>query len=178
MSAGAQLQAHQSNALEPSFFMAYSRRDFEFTDKLVSALTERGFKLYIDRQDILAGEDWERRLGTLIAGADSIILVLSPDAVSSDRILWELEEAERLGKRVLPVVYRRFDPSQAAARINAINWIFFDNPDAFDKSLNILVTALETDLPWIREHSRLLQRARRRLDLDSVGSDTISRAVS
>src|SRR5262249_1921279 len=36
---------------------------------------------------------------------------------------------------------------------------FFDNPDAFDKSLNILVTALETDLPWIREHSRLLQRA-------------------
>jgi hypothetical protein len=131
----------------------------EFADRLVSALTERGFEPYIDRKDILAGEDWTQRLGTLIAGADSIILILSPSAVTSEITQWEIRQAERFGKRLFPIVWRRFDPSQAPPHINDINWIFFDDPNTFSDSLDRLATALEIDLPWIREHTRLLQRA-------------------
>jgi hypothetical protein len=61
-------------------FVSYSRDDLEFADQLVSALEAFDFDLVIDRQGISAGEDWQRRLGALIAEADTVVFLLSPSA--------------------------------------------------------------------------------------------------
>jgi hypothetical protein len=65
-------------------FISYSRKDSaEFADELVAGLEYGGFGPILDRHDIAAGEDWEARLGGLIAQSDTVVFVTSPEAVKS-----------------------------------------------------------------------------------------------
>jgi len=58
---------------------------------------------FLDRHDIAAGEDWEARLGGLIAQSDTVVFVVSPESVKSERCVWEVERTLGLSKRLLPV---------------------------------------------------------------------------
>jgi hypothetical protein len=63
-------------------FISYSRKDSaEFADELLAGLKVAGFAPFLDRHDIAAGEDWEVRLGGLIEQADTVVFVVSPEAV-------------------------------------------------------------------------------------------------
>ena len=87
-------------------FVSYSRNDLEFADQLDAALKACGFECFIDRHGISGGEDWKRRLGNLISEADTVVFVLSPSSARSAICDWEVEEAARLNKRILPLVFR------------------------------------------------------------------------
>ena len=66
-------------------FISYSRRDStEFADELVNGLELAGFAPYLDRHNVAPGEKWEVRLGGLIAQADTVIFVVSPESVKSE----------------------------------------------------------------------------------------------
>jgi WD40 repeat protein len=69
----------QQNAEKAKVFISYSRKDLAFADRLDTALRARGFEPLIDRSEIYAFEDWWKRIQALIAQADTIIFVLSPD---------------------------------------------------------------------------------------------------
>jgi len=72
---------------EPSrlrVFISYSRKDEDFAQELLTGLELVSFDPNLDKHDIAAGEDWEARLGRLIESADTVIFVISPDAVASD----------------------------------------------------------------------------------------------
>ena len=62
-------------------FISYSRADKAFAADLVLGLAACGFAAYIDREDIAAGEVWQKRLAGLIAEADTIVYVISPDSL-------------------------------------------------------------------------------------------------
>src|SRR5581483_5001967 len=67
-----------------TIFISYSRRDLAFADRIDAALKARGFHTLIDRSEIYALEDWWKRIEGLIAQADTVVFILSPDAVASD----------------------------------------------------------------------------------------------
>src|SRR5271166_6647160 len=87
-------------------FISYSRDDLAFADQLDAALGVANFATSIDRHGISAGEDWKTRLGALIRDADTVVFVLAPSSARSPIGAWEVEEAVRLGKRILPVLCR------------------------------------------------------------------------
>ena len=64
-------------------FISYSRADLAFANRLEAELKARGFEPLMDRTEIYAFEDWWARIQALITQADTIIFVLSPEAVSS-----------------------------------------------------------------------------------------------
>src|SRR6516164_6471105 len=83
-------------------FISYSRKDMAFADRLETALKERGFEPLMDRTDIYAFEEWWKRIEALIVGADTVVFVLSPDAVASDVALREVSflSAEAVATRL------------------------------------------------------------------------------
>ena len=87
-------------------FISYSRKDSAFSNRLVDALNARGFEAYLDKKDILPGEPWKERLDALILSADAIGVVISPDSIASQVCAWEVERAESLQKKMLPLVHR------------------------------------------------------------------------
>ncbi len=145
-------------------FISYSRDDLTFADQLDEGLRACGFATMIDRHGISGGEDWKHRLGNLIRDADTIVFVLSSSSAKSEICAWEVSEAARLGKRIIPVVCQPLDGASAPPQLAELNYIFFcEEPKSpgsgWGSGLARLMTALNTDLDWLREHTRLLQRA-------------------
>jgi formylglycine-generating enzyme required for sulfatase activity len=64
-------------------------------------------------------------------------------------------EAERLGKRTLPIVIQDVEPTLIPGRIKRFNYIFIRNADEQASGLVKLVGAVQTDINWIRTHTRL-----------------------
>jgi len=142
-------------------FISYSRKDMTFADRIDAALKVRGFEPLIDRAEIYAFEDWWRRIEGLIGKADTVVFVLSPDAVKSAVALKEVEYAASLNKRFAPVVFRRVDDSAVPEPLRRLNFIFFDEPELFEASADQLAVALKTDINWIRRHTEFGEASRR-----------------
>jgi TPR repeat protein len=145
-------------------FISYSRDDLYFADQLNAALNACGFECLIDRHGISGGEDWKQRLGNLIREADTVVFVLSPTSARSEICAWEVEEAARLNKRILPVNCQPLEGATPPPRLRDLNYIFFYadpkvSDSGFGTGLASLIAALNTDFDWLREHTRYLQRA-------------------
>jgi TIR domain/WD domain, G-beta repeat len=146
-------------------FISYARSDgAALAEDLVTGLELSGFAPFLDRHDIAAAEDWEARLGALIQSADTVVFIISPAAIKSERCAWEVECAAKFGKRLIPV---RLIPIQGDAvaeadvpeRLRRLNYVFFRGGQSSLKPISELATALRQDVEWIREHTRLTEAA-------------------
>jgi formylglycine-generating enzyme required for sulfatase activity len=142
-------------------FISYSRKDLTFADKLDAALRARGFDPLIDRDEIYAFEEWWPRIQSLITQADTIIFVLSPEAVTSDVCKKEVEFGASLNKRFAPVVCKRVNDEAVPAPLRRFNYIFCDDDAQFDARMDLLAEALATDIGWIRKHTEFEALAQR-----------------
>src|ERR1700720_691636 len=126
--------AEHADGTEPKarIFISYSRKDMAFADRLDAALKARGFEPLIDREEIYAFEDWWKRIEALISRADTVVFVLSPDAVASDVALKEVAHAASLNKRFAPIVARRVEDAAVPEPLRRLNFIFFDDPEGFE----------------------------------------------
>ena len=155
--------AEHATRVEPKakVFISYSRKDMSFVDQLEPALKARGFEPLIDRTEIYAFEDWWKRIEALIGQADTIVFVISPDAVASEVAQKEVAHAASLNKRFAPIVCRQTPDSAIPEPLRRLNFIFFDQPDRFEAAADQLAEALRTDLGWIRQHTEFGEAARR-----------------
>jgi TIR domain len=149
---------HQPKA---KIFISYSRKDMALAERLEAALKARGFEPLIDRSEIYAFEDWWQRIQKLIGGADTIVFMLSPDALASEVALKEVTHAASLNKRFAPIVVRRVEDAAIPDTLRRLNFIFFDDPERFESSIDQLAEALTTDIGWIRQHTEFGETARR-----------------
>src|SRR5882757_4097095 len=132
MIAGTAQPARGEGETKAKIFISYSRKDIAFADRLEAALKARGFEPLIDRSEIYAFEDWWKRIEALIARADTVVFVLSPDAVSSEVCNKEVAFAASLNKRFAPIVFRRVAADAIPAALRRLNFIFFDDEAQFD----------------------------------------------
>src|SRR6516225_1098536 len=143
-------------------FISYSRRDSAaFADELMAGLEVAGFAPFLDRHDIAAGEDWEARLGGLIAQSDTVVFVISPEAIKSEQCTWEVDRTLELSKRLLPVIFKSVPDHDIPEKLRRLQFVSFDSGTGFARPLSQLAEALRVDLDWIREHTRLGDLARR-----------------
>jgi formylglycine-generating enzyme required for sulfatase activity len=143
-------------------FISYSRKDSAaFADELVAGLEVAGFAPFLDRHDIAAGEEWEARLGGLITQSDTVVFVVSPEAVKSERCTWEVDRTLELSKRLLPVIFKPVPELDIPEKLRRLQFVRFDSGPGFARPLSQLAEALRVDLDWIREHTRLGENATR-----------------
>lgn len=153
-------EAHSPEAAK--VFVSYSRRDSgDFAEEIVAGLELAGFAPLLDCHDIAAGEEWEARLGGLIAQADTVVFVLSPEAVSSRRCQWEVEKAAAQSKRLLPVIFKPVADADIPQELQKRQYIRFDTGLGINRPLAQLADALRQNIDWIREHTRLGEVATR-----------------
>lgn len=149
-------------------FVSYSRRDADFVHDLAAALRDRSYLVDFDRggdalkvdSGIAPTDQWRVRLLDMIAAADTVVFVVSPDSAASDVCDWEIEQAQRLGKRLIPILWRAIDFASATQRLSALNVTIAFDVD-FARGLAGLIQAIDNDVDWLREQSRLTMLARR-----------------
>ncbi|RMF78339.1 MAG: toll/interleukin-1 receptor domain-containing protein [Chloroflexi bacterium] len=148
-------------------FISYSRKDEQFVRQLYEFLIRSGRSqndIWIDWQDIPLTADWWREIQKGIEGADTFAFVISPNSVNSEVCYNEIEHAVANNKRFVPILYRDLiDEADKAAlhpAISSHNWIFMNDRANLKQATQAMLDALETDLHHVREHTRLLVRAK------------------
>lgn len=164
-----------TNALPPltrknDVFISYSRRDKAFVEQLYTNFRQAGRDPWVDWDDICKGEDWWKSIQRGIEEADSVVFVISPDSVMS-KVCWdEVDYAAQLNKRFLPLLWREgFEMAHVHRSISQHNWIFARETDDHHGAFQELLNALDTDLDYVRAHTRLLVRS---LEWQNRGQDS------
>ena len=140
-------------------FISYSRKDIEFAQRIHHELEARDREPWVDWQDIPPTSEWVDEVYAVIQATDTFLFVISPDSVVSEICALEIEHAVKHNKRLVPVVLRDVEDDQVHSVISAHNWVFLREEDDFEANFELLIDALDTDLEYVKEHTRLLTRA-------------------
>ena len=123
-------------------FISYRRKDSEFVKQLYQELTDRGVSAWFDKESIEVADHWRTSIAKGIRGCKVFILVLSPDAVESTNIRKEVDLAERHGKTIIPLMWRKTEiPEAFEYALAGIQWIDFKgtvSPENFDELADVV----------------------------------------
>lgn len=145
-------------------FISYSRHDADYVARLAEDLESRGKDVWIDVEGIRDAEVFPAALRRAIESSDAFLFVISPDSVRSQFCEQEVAHASELNKRIVPLALRDVPDEEIPNEIRFRNWI----PAAEQTSVERLLAALETDLEWEHQHTRLTVKA---LEWDQAGRD-------
>ena len=148
-------------------FICYARVDKDFALKLRDRLGDQKREVRIDLKDVPPTTEWWTEICAHIEAADNFVFLISPDSCGSDTCRQEIAYAEANHKRLIPVVYRSVRAKELPPALARIQWISFTD-DTFERAFESLIEALDTDVDWVRSHTRVLVRA---LEWDRNGRD-------
>ncbi|MCP2244147.1 toll/interleukin-1 receptor domain-containing protein [Lentzea aerocolonigenes] len=180
--------AASSDEARTRVFLSYSRKDSDFVIRLAAELDARGYLVDFDQSSrdpnnvitgISAEDLWWIRLQEMIALADVVLFVVSPDSIRSAICDEEIAFAQNLKKRVIPVLCREIDFAKAPPRLSALNIkVKFAGGDAVVSAdqLALLAAAVDQDVVWLRGGTRLLAAAQR-WDAGGRAEDALLRGV-
>jgi YVTN family beta-propeller protein len=140
-------------------FLSYSRRDGAFVQRLGAALRESGKEVWVDVEGIRDADVFREALRRAVESSDAFVFVISPDSVGSSFCVEEVEHAASLNKRIVPVALRPVTDEEVPEGVRVRNWIPAGKDWDFETTVNRVLKALDTDLEWEREHSRLTVKA-------------------
>ncbi len=86
-------------------FISYSRLDKDFVGNLRDALTNQQQEVWIDWESIPPSQTWWSEIQKGIARSNNFVLIMSPNSMSSPICQMEIEYAQQLGKRLIPVLH-------------------------------------------------------------------------
>ncbi len=150
-----------SSTRKTKIFISYSRKDKVFVRKLNDAIDAVGIDAWVDWEGIPLSSDWMAEIKGAIEGGDAFVFVISPDSLKSDVCQKELELGIQTNKRIIPVLYREPEKRQKMhPRLSSTNWVYLrSRKDDFKATIPKLVEAIQTDLGWVQQHTRILERA-------------------
>lgn len=95
------------NALKPLLFISYARADRVLADRIAQTLERAGCRVWLDRNDILFGDDFVLGLQTNLARCDGLVCLLTHSSADSS---WCQAEVQRALARAIPVLVVERDP--------------------------------------------------------------------
>ena len=137
-------------------FISYAREDSEFVRTLRASLEERGVEPKGD-WELTTGEDFAARLHEFNLGAHALLFVITPDSIRSEACRDELALSVEHKKQILPISRRDHgDDNLLDSALRAPHWTFLREGDDFERGMDGLVKAINTDFALMDMHGRLL----------------------
>ena len=170
-------------------FISYGRADSKaFATQLYNDLTEAGFKIWFDQNDIPLGVDFQNQIDDGIEKAHNFLFIIGPHSVNSPYCLKEIELAVKYKKRIIPLLHveqisyetwQERNPNKTEAdweeyqakglhssfpnmhpEIRKINWVYFrENVDNYHESLAGLIKLFHRDEDYVQKHTQIFAKA-------------------
>lgn len=89
---------------ESHVYISYNTRDLPFVENLYDRLSQAGLNPWLDRRALVAGDKWRERIAEAVATAYAVVVVLSPNAAASEYVRADIDNARKVGLRIIPVL--------------------------------------------------------------------------
>jgi hypothetical protein len=126
----------------PHVFISYSRRDVDFANRLVDDLEAVGLPIWFDQKSIEPGANWDAAIEQGLNESIAIIVIISPDSMTSDNVRNEINFARDNDQRIIPVLYRF---AQVFLNLETLNWVDLSSDQLYSKNLIKLLVFLSEE---------------------------------
>ncbi len=124
-------------------FISYSRRNIETVDKFVNTLAQTGMDIWLDREDIKAGDSWRVQIVEAVDGCDAFVLMLSKESAASVNVHKEVILAQDSSRPTYVVMLEEVRlPAQIRYQLAGLQFINVPLL-GFEKSTQVLTDALQ-----------------------------------
>jgi len=86
-------------------------------------------EVWFDEFAILPGESIRDAVESGLRGSDTVVTLIDSESLNSPALFFELGAAIGLGKRVVAVVPKDFDPSKLPQSLRLRRYLFRDSPE-------------------------------------------------
>ncbi len=86
-------------------FVSYSQKDIKFVKKVSETLSEKGYDVWYDIENIGGGVVWAKEIQKAIRDAELFLLIVSPNSIESD---WVQKEFLYASARDIPIVTAQY----------------------------------------------------------------------
>jgi len=125
-------------------FISYAKEDYQFAEKLYIYLSENGFDPWLDKKNLLPGQQWDYEIKKGLREANYVILMLSNNSVKKrGYVQREFKLAVKYFEEKLEddiyLIPIKIDKCNAPENLSAFQWIEISDHsfDVILKSLNI-----------------------------------------
>ncbi len=123
-------------------FISYSRRDAKTVNRIVGAMEDSGMDVWIDQEDIKAGNTWRVQIVQAIDTCDAFVLMLSPNSAMSDNVRKEIDLAQDSGRTIFIMMLAPVKlPAEIRYQLAGLQYIDLSMV-GFDKAVGLLNDAL------------------------------------
>jgi len=131
---------------KPRIFIAYAEEDLPAVRKLYRALARKGLRPWLDKNDLLPGQNWPRSIDTAIESADYFIACFSKNAIAKrgafhSELRYALDCAVRVPLDEIFLVPVRLDacrvPEKVASQIQYVD-LFPDWDSGIQRVLDVI----------------------------------------
>jgi hypothetical protein len=165
------------SSVQSEVFISYAFADQELGMRIHQALESAGQSVWIDQDDIRYADNWKDAVLPAMEQATAILFITSKASLSSKNCLEELEYAQGMGKRIIPIIAERVEevPEILRERVRRD----FCDPENFHSELLKLLQDITSDPEYVQLHTNLAFRAARWRDNKTglLDSGEIKKAV-
>ena len=141
-------------------FISYAREDSEWVQSISASLAEKNIHAWVDTNALDYASLWQEEIQDAILRAQLVVVLVTPHFLESVACRFEVERAERLRKRLLPVIDSRVEEHQIPAALSAHQWFKLDrDTDNANTVATWIERSINLDPDWLKRHTDLTSRA-------------------
>ena len=151
-----------ANNLMTQVFLAYSEEERPFVRMIRKALLRQGITVGARQTDIQTGERFQEAIARGIEQTDNVICLLSPSFLKSTYCQLEIANAQKLNKRIIPLLVAPIDLESLPESLRLLQFIDFTdgaNETDYQKHIDALIKVVRHEATYYREHKQLLTKA-------------------
>jgi len=144
---------------KPQIFLSYAREDEKQVKELYQKLTDAGFNPWLDKENILPGQNWAYCITKAIQESDFVLVCLSANSINKRGFLQkEIERALDIRKEKLEsdiyLIPVRFEDCKPPDRLQAYQWVDLFEPDGWARLAKAIQEGTKQLIPDTESQTR------------------------
>jgi len=162
-------------------FVSYSRRNKEIVDQIVGEMGRADMDVWIDREDIKAGNSWRVQIVQAIDTCEAFVLMLSAHSAVSENVHKEINLAQDSKRKTFVLMLERLQlPAEIRYQLAGLQFIDVEEL-GYEEAVRRLIQTVNEHLSKVREAnktSRQVELVIEGIDLASFGEDKQAQLIA
>jgi formylglycine-generating enzyme required for sulfatase activity len=123
---------------QPRIFLCHAKEDKPQVQELYNKLKDAGYHPWLDKFDLLPGQQWRTAIKRIITNLDNLVLVclsqhsITKRGVVQQEIKWALDILEQMPEEAIYLIPVRLEECQVPEQLSPLHWVNLFEPDGFE----------------------------------------------
>ena len=127
-------------------FLSYSRKDSKLMRRIRNDLVAEGLEVWTDESLITGSQSWKQQVERALEDAPALVVILTPNAKSSDWVREEMDYAEAHEVRIFPILAAGTTKSSVPFGFITAQWVDIRREASYTAQMQELVFTLRVHL--------------------------------